>query len=103
MTNYTKQDIAIMESMSFAVCFDKPWKNWLFYSVLIGVIIAFCVGIAIAGSKKYEQKFKLITPYGTQIFTDENRPYLDYDVRFTKGDTTVYVVKNKVYKLVEVK
>ena len=67
------------------------------------IILLLLIAVSISSCQTQHEKYKLITPWGNQIFSmyDENVPYIDYDTRFYKGDTTIMIKNKQVYKLVK--
>lgn len=69
------------------------------------IVVVSLIGYAFFHSVNCENKarYKFITPYGTQIVGNADMPYIDYDAHFKSGDTDVYVLNNKLYKLIQIK
>lgn len=83
---------------------DEPMKKseWGFIIGFVVAVIGFVCLMAYLSSLSKPPLFKMITPYGNSYYQGEsNRPYLQYQARFMKGDTEIYIVGGKVYKIIQ--
>lgn len=89
---------------SFAIAFNKTWKNWLFYGLFISFIVSISILFCMASNKDENTVYRLVSPYGSQTYKKyENRPYIDYQSHFLKGDTDVYISYGIVYKVFKIR